>query len=108
MTREKRNEYARNRYAALRALHRCMWCAQPAEPGKALCSKCIEKQRESNAQRKKRKDERYSQGLCMCGRELYPGHKTCCECLLKNRERARNYRARIICEKHQSGGESHD
>jgi predicted nucleic acid-binding Zn ribbon protein len=112
MTREKRNEYARNRYAALRALRRCMWCAQPVEPGKTLCSKCLMKQAMYNEQRKKLKEERYARGLCVCGRELHPGYKACCECLLKNRERIRKYRAQIRSTDHQrkhlNGDEFHD
>lgn len=105
MTREETNEHARELYEVRKHLHICTKCChRRAELNKTMCSVCLTKQSEYNAQyfakqknvekatcrARELREKRRQEGVCvLCGKQRYPNHMRCYECMLRDRRQHR-------------------
>lgn len=113
-TKAERNAVEKNRRERNRALGLCLVCGGPRDTWKLNCSRCIERQRTSDAkrvargmckacgrptknghqrcdyckqQRRALGDKHAADGLCRCGRPRADGHKQCQHCIDRSRDK---------------------
>jgi hypothetical protein len=79
-------EALRERQASARANEVCLWCSEPAEPGKTLCTEHLAEQRSKY-------EATRASGLCVRCKQPADGGAMCAGCRAKDAERKRARRA---------------